>query len=186
MKLGKFDCSTGLINILYNDPIKNISVRTSNILDRSILDKLQKENTNAVGFLPITYFEKCIWGGQKNAFVFICTANNDEVGYVYITPGKHLGYAKIQQIAIRNDARRLHYGSALIDVCKQFCERFERVGFTLRCRLDLESNLFWIKLGFCKYGLWEKGKYNPQSRLIASNDINLYKIELNKNILTLF
>lgn len=186
MKIGKFDCSTGIINILYSDPIKNISVRTSTISDTLILDKLQKENTNAIGFLPITYFEKCIWGGQKNAFVFICTANNDEVGYVYITPGKHLSYAKIQQIAIRNDARRLQYGSALIDVCRQFCLLFERVGFTLRCRVDLESNFFWQSLGFTKYGTWEKGKYNNQSRLIASNDINLYKIELNKNIITLF
>jgi hypothetical protein len=186
MNLGKFDCSTGLINVLYFDPIKNISVRTSTIKDLLILDKLQKENTFAVGFIPKTYFEKAVWGGEKNAIVFICECNNDQVGYVYITPGNSYGYAKIQQIAVRNDARRLYYGTALIDVCSQFCKLFNRIGFTLRCRIDLESNNFWKQLGFVNYGTWVKGKYNPESRLIASNDINLYKIELNKNIYTLF
>jgi len=184
--LKEFGCSTGLINVLYNDTINDIIVRTSNINDLLILDKLQKENTYAVGFIPKTYFEKAVWGGEKNAIVLICMANNDEVGYVYITPGKHLSYAKIQQIAVRNDARRLQYGTALIDVCKQFCMKFERLGFTLRCRIDLDSNYFWKSLGFEKYGVWEKGKYKPTSRLIASDDINLWKIELNDTILKLF
>lgn len=77
MKLGKFDCSTGVINILYNDPIKNIRVRTSTSNDLLIIDKLMKENSNAIGFIPKTYFEKAVWGGQKNSMVFICEANND-------------------------------------------------------------------------------------------------------------
>ena len=184
--LKEFSCSTGLINILYDDPISGIMVRNSNVKDLLVLDKLQKENSYAVGFIPKTYFEKAVWGGQKNAIVLICMANNDEVGYVYITPGKHLGYAKIQQIAVRNDARRLMYGSALIDVCRQFCIKFERKGFTLRCRVDLESNRFWKALGFERYGVWEKGKYGSMSRLKASDDINLWKIELNDKIWTLF
>ena len=116
----------------------------------------------------------------------ICEANNDAVGYVLITPARNsYKYAKIQQIAVRNDARRLQYGTALIDVCRQFCEKFHRVGFTLRCRTDLESNMFWKKLGFEKYGTWEKGKINHVG-FKASQDINLWKIELNKNILMLF
>jgi len=186
MNLGKFNCSTGIINVLYNDQIKNISVRTSTIKDLLILDKLQKENTNAIGFIPKTYFEKSVWGGQKNSVVLICEANADAVGYVYITPGFHLKHAKIQQIAIRNDARRLQYGTALVDCCRQFCEQFQRIGFTLRCRVDLESNKFWQSLGFEKYGIWEKGKLKKTSRMKASNDINLWKIELNNKIYTLF
>jgi len=186
MRLNNFDCSTGLINILYHDTINDILVRTSTVQDLMVLDKLQKDNSYAIGFVPKTYFEKAVWGGQKNAIVLICMANNDEVGYVYLTPGKYLSYAKIQQIAIRNDARRLKYGTALMDVCKQFCEKFGRIGFTLRCRQDLESNHFWASLGFDKYGVWEKGKYKSTSRMKASDDINLWKIELNKSIVTLF
>jgi GNAT superfamily N-acetyltransferase len=186
MRLGKFDCSTGLINLLYNDPIKNISVRTSTIKDMLLIDKLQKDNSYAVGFIQKTVWEKYVFGGERNFVVFICEANNEAVGYVLITPGKSsYKYAKIQQIAVRNDARRLHYGTALLDVCRQFCETFHRIGFTLRCRQDLESNKFWKSLGFQNYGVWEKNKVNHVG-FKASDDINLWKIELNKNIITLF
>ena len=186
MKLDTFDCSTGLINILYHDKIKDISVRTSTIKDILLIDKLQKENSNAVGFIQKTIWDKYVFGGERNFVVLICEANNDAVGYVLITPGMgSYRYAKIQQIAIRNDARRLHYGSALIDVCRQFCEKFNRKGFTLRCRTDLDSNNFWKSLGFENYATWEKGKINHVG-FKASQDINLWKIDLNKNILTLF
>lgn len=186
MKLAKFDCSTGLINILYDDPVKDIKVRTSTINDLPLIDKLQKENAYAVGFIQKTIWEQYVFGGMRNFVVLICEANNDSVGYVLITPGQgNLRYAKIQQIAVRNDARRLHYGTALLDVCRQFCEQFNRVGFTLKCRTDLDSNMFWKALGFEKYGTWEKGKINHVG-FKASNDINLWKIELNKNIKTLF
>jgi hypothetical protein len=73
----------------------------------------------------------------------------------------------------------------LLDVCRQFCETFHRIGFTLRCRQDLESNNFWKSLGFQNYGVWEKNKVNHVG-FKASDDINLWKIELNKNIITLF
>jgi N-acetylglutamate synthase-like GNAT family acetyltransferase len=186
MNLGKFDCSTGLINILYNDPIKNISVRNSTAKDILLIDKLQKENSFAVGFIQKTIWDKYVFGGERNFVVLICEANNDAVGYVLITPGRGAyKYGKIQQIAVRNDARRLYYGTALLDVCRQFCEKFHRVGFTLRCRQDLESNNFWKSLGFENYAVWEKGKINHVG-FKASDDINLWKIELNKNIFTLF
>lgn len=182
MNLGQFDCSTGLINILYNDNLLNISVRTSTIKDILLVDKLQKENSQAVGFIQKTIWEEYVWGGKRNFVVLICEANNDAVGYVLITPGvSSYKYAKIQQIAIRNDARRLHYGTALLNVCRQFCEKFQRVGFTLRCRQDLESNNFWKALGFENYAIWEKGKINHVG-FKASQDINLWKIDLNKNI----
>ena len=159
MNLGRFDCSSGLINYLYNDPIKDIKVRNSTINDMLLVDKLQKENSYAVGFIQKTVWEDYVWGGKRNFVVLICEANNDAVGYVLITPAVNsYRYAKIQQIAIRNDARRLHYGTALIDVCRQFCEQFGRLGFTLRCRVDLESNNFWKSLGFVKYGTWKKAK----------------------------
>jgi N-acetylglutamate synthase-like GNAT family acetyltransferase len=186
MNLGKFDCSTGLINILYNDPIKNISVRNSTVKDILLIDKLQKENSFAVGFIQKTVWDKYVFGGERNFVVLICEANNDAVGYVLITPGRGAyKYGKIQQIAVRNDARRLYYGTALLDVCRQFCEKFHRVGFTLRCRQDLESNNFWKSLGFENYAVWEKGKINHVG-FKASDNINLWKIELNKNIFTLF
>lgn len=186
MKLQQFDCSTGIINILYNDVLNDLIVRTSTIKDMLLIDKLQKENSNAVGFIQKTIWEKYVFGGERNFVALICECNNDAVGYVLITPGMGgYKYAKIQQIAVRNDARRLKYGSALLDVCKQFCIKFNRIGFTLRCRIDLDSNKFWKSLGFENYDIWEKGKINHVG-FKASNDINLWKIELNKNIKLLF
>jgi GNAT superfamily N-acetyltransferase len=184
MQLGKFDCATGLINVLY---IKDdLIVRNANEMDLVFIDKLQKDNSYAVGFIQRTIWDKYVFGGERNFVVFICEKNNDPVGYILITPGRGVNtYVKIQQIAVRDDARRLDYGSALIAVVRDFCETFQRNGATLRCRTDLESNKFWQALGFEKYGVWEKGKVNHVG-FKASNDINLWRIELNRNLLTLF
>ena len=185
MNLGKFNCSTGIINILYEDKKQDITVRTSTIKDMLLVDKLQKENSYAVGFIQKTVWEDYVWGGKRNFVVLICEANSDAVGYVLFTPGrKAYTYAKLQQIAVRDDARRLKYGTALINVMQEFCNKFGRVGFTLRCRKDLLSNYFWLSLGFKKYGIWEKGKINHVG-FKASDDINLYKIDLNTNIIKL-
>lgn len=184
MQLGKFDCSTGISNTLY---VKDdLTVRTATEQDKSFIDKLQKDNSYAVGFIQATVWDKYVFGGERNFVVFICEKNNDMVGYVLLTPGrKAYSYAKVQQIAVREDARRLDYGSALIAVVKDFCNTFDRMGVTLRCRVDLESNKFWNALGFSLYGVWEKGKINHVG-FKASDDINLWRIDLNDQLLTLF
>ena len=133
-----------------------------------------------MGFIQDTIWSKYVWGGERNFIVLICEKNYDPVGYVLITPGRAANtHAKIQQIVVRNDARRLDYGSALLDCARKFCEEFGRLGFTLRCRIDLESNAFWLALGFEKYGVWAKGKRNHVG-MQASDDINLWRIELNE------
>lgn len=178
--LEEFDCSLGITNDIY---VKgDLVVRTSKRNDLKFVDKLQKENASAVGFIQKTIWEKYVYGGERNFVVFICEKNDDMVGYVLLTPGKAINsFAKIQQIAIREDARRLDYGTALIETVRKFCEKFNRQGVTLRCRKELESNNFWRALGFNCYGIWEKGKYNHVG-FKASNDIFLWKIELNRNI----
>lgn len=182
--LGKFDCSTGFTNTLYQ--IGDLKVRTATEKDKSFIDKLQKDNSYAVGFIQSTIWDKYVFGGERNFVVFICEKNDDMVGYVLLTPGRDIyTYAKIQQIAVREDARRLDYGTALLHVVRDFCNTFGRLGVTLRCRIDLDSNKFWKALGFHLYGVWEKGKVNHVG-FKASDDINLWKIDLNDSILSLF
>lgn len=184
MNLGKFDCATGISNILYS--VGDLTVRTATSKDKSFIDKLQKDNSYAVGFIQSTIWDKYVFGGERNFVVFICEKNTDMVGYVLLTPGrKAYSYAKIQQIAVREDARRLDYGSALLAVVKDFCNQFTRMGVTLRCRIDLESNKFWMALGFSMYGVWKKGQVNHVG-FKASDDINLWRIDLNESLLTLF
>lgn len=184
LQLGKFDCSTGFSNTLYTEG--DLVVRTATQADRSFIDKLQKENSHAVGFIQSSIWDKYVFGGERNFVVFICEKNNDLVGYVLLTPGRSdYTYAKIQQIAVREDARRLDYGTALLHVVKEFCNTFGRLGVTLRCRIDLPSNLFWRALGFTIYGVWEKGRINHVG-FKASDDINLWKIDLNDSLVSLF
>lgn len=184
LNLGKFDCATGLVNILYTKD--DLIVRNSTMQDMLFIDKLQKDNSFAVGFIQKTIWEKYVFGGERNFVVFVCEKNNDPVGYILITPGKGVGsHIKIQQIAVRDDARRLDYGSALIAVVRDFCNTFNRAGATLRCRVDLESNRFWKALGFHNYDVWLKGRVNHIG-FKASNDINLWRIDLNEVQLNLF
>ena len=184
MNLGRFDCATGLINILHSSG--DLIVRNSTTADLLFIDKLQKDNAHAVGFIQRTIWERYVFGGERNFVVFVCEKNNDPVGYILVTPGLSAGrYIKIQQIAVRDDARRLDYGSALLAVVRDFCNTFNRAGATLRCRVDLESNKFWQALGFHNYGVWLKGTINHVG-FKASNDINLWRIELNDNQLILF
>ena len=184
VNLGKFDCATGIINVLYTNG--DLTVRNARELDVTFIDKLQKDNAHAVGFIQRTIWDDYVFGGGRNFVVFICEKNEDLVGYVLLTPGKGQNtYTRIQQIAVREDARRLDYGSALIAVVRDFCETFNRSGARLRCRQDLESNKFWRALGFSKYGVWEKGKINHVG-FKASNDINLWEIDLNANSPRLF
>jgi GNAT superfamily N-acetyltransferase len=160
-------------------------VRTAIAGDAPFIDKLQRENAFAVGFIQSTIWDKYVFGGERNFFVLLCEANNDPVGYTLVTPGKMNGFVRIQQIAVRDDARRLQYGSALLDVIRQFCNEQGRRGARLRCRVDLESNGFWRALGFSLYGIWPKGKLNHVG-MTASDDINLWERTLNDSQGSLF
>lgn len=172
MNLGRFDCATGLINVLHVQG--DLTVRTAVLSDATLIDKLQRENSYAVGFIQRTIWDKYVFGGERNFFVLIVEANADPVGYCLITPGKGVNApVRIQQIAVRDDARRLKYGSALLAVIKQFCDEHGRSGARLRCRADLESNYFWRSLGFRCYGVWQKGQRNHVG-MKASDDINLW------------
>src|SRR3990167_6781838 len=169
MKLGKFDCSNRVVNILITKG--DLVVRNATYKDSLFIDKLQKENSYAVGFIQKTIWDKYVFGGERNFFVIMCEKNNDPAGYTLVTPGRTSGdFVRIQHIAVRDDARRLHYGQALIDVIQIFCKEHERLGARLRCRIDLQSNLFWQSLGFDKYYVWKKGRINHVG-MKASNDI---------------
>lgn len=182
--LGIYNCATGKSSILYTNG--DLTVRTATQEDRNFIDKLQKDNSYAVGFIQSTVWDKYVFGGERNFVVFICEKNDDMVGYVLLTPGRGAHtYAKIQQIAVREDARRLDYGSALLHVVKDFCNFYDRIGVTLRCRIDLDSNKFWKALGFHIYGVWQKGQINHVG-FKASNDINLWRIDLNDKLLFTF
>ena len=61
MNLGKFDCATGLINILYTNG--DLIVRNATETDIAFIDKLQKDNSYAVGFIQRTVWDNYVFGG---------------------------------------------------------------------------------------------------------------------------
>jgi len=173
--LGDFDCATGLLNILWSKG--DLIVRNASYRDAAIIDKLQRDNSYAVGFIQQTIWDKYVFGGERNFFVLIVEANNDPVGYTLITPGRGMGsYLRIQQIAVRDDARRLHYGNALMSVIERFAREQQRAGARLRCRADLDSNSFWNAMGFTVERVVTKGSVNHVG-FKASNDINMWMRE---------
>ena len=173
--LGEFDCATGLLNILWRNG--DLIVRNASYKDAGIIDKLQRDNSYAVGFIQQTIWDKYVFGGERNFFVLVVEANNDPVGYTLITPGRGMGsYLRIQQIAVRDDARRLHYGHALMSVIERFAREQQRAGARLRCRADLDSNNFWQAMGFTVGKVVTKGTINHVG-FRASNDINMWMRE---------
>jgi len=176
--LGDFDCATGLISILWSQG--DLVVRNATYRDSTIIDKLQRDNSYAVGFIQQTIWDKYVFGGERNFFVLIVESNADPVGYTLITPGRGMGsYLRIQQIAVRDDARRLKYGHALMAVIERFAKEQNRAGARLRCRADLESNHFWQAMGFTVENVVRKGAVNHVG-FKASNDINLWMREFSQ------
>ena len=152
----------------------DIEVRTTTPDDWAFINALQRGNTYAVGFLPERTWRDYVWGGQRNFLCFLLTANGLEAGYYVFTPGRGAGYpARGQQIVVHNDLRRFEYGRALVDAALDFCRDYGRTGMALRCRADLEANLFWRALDFLPVGVQPKGTINHMG-WTASNDIVNY------------
>lgn len=173
--------STGLIpNILLFR--KDIIVRTTTPNDWLFIDSLMKEEASKIGFLTKRVWEKDIWKGERAHVCLICEVNKFCVGYVFFSSGRGVDRdIKIQQIVIKNDARRFEYGTALCDCCVDFCKQFNRSAITLRCRADLEANNFWQFLGFKLYKIISKGTINHVG-MKASNDIFCYRKQVSNDL----
>jgi GNAT superfamily N-acetyltransferase len=169
---GDYDCRYETTNVLL---VRNdIVVRTTAPQDWSYINKLAKENSSSIGFLPSRTWHQYVWGGERNFVCFLCLVNNEPCGFALVTPGYENRPVRVQQIVIQEDLRRLEYGMALIDVVEDFRKQFNRTGIILRCRSDLIANLFWDALGFTLVGIQERGTTNHMG-FKASLDINMYE-----------
>ena len=112
--------------------------------DLEEMDKLRKTEQNKVGFVPMSRWEWQVT--YRSQTLSVMKEDGEMVGYIFWTPG--LPVAAIQQLVIREDARRFERGSELVDQALEDMQDPQRYGVTCRCRLDLEANLFWEALGF--------------------------------------
>ena len=103
-------------------------LREGNIKDFLYVDSLRKKEGKALGFIPKSVYESILLKkkvANRNRFLYsqiILTVDNGEnTGFCYFTyAGQDL---HIQQIAIQNDARRLHRALMLLDYVEKIAKQ---------------------------------------------------------------
>lgn len=105
---------------------------------------LMKQNSKALGFIPITAIEKAFHGKR----IFIHSENNERIGYLYFGPVKKGKDVTIHQICIIKNKREMGFGKKLFKQLHKLAIKIGAKGIRLRCADDLPANVFWKSLGF--------------------------------------
>lgn len=121
--------------------------------DFQYIDHLRKKEGDALGFIPKDTYLSILHKKRmadrdrwKYGKISVTEDNGDLTGYCYYT---HSGdWVKVVQIAIQQDARRWHRAMLIIDEVEQFARANNKLGITCRVAYDLESNLFWLAMGY--------------------------------------
>ena len=128
-------------------------VRAAAQYDLKAVDSLRKADGDSLGFLPIVKLEHIVnrtmdrgrarW---KYESLWVCEDNGEITGYVLA--GFHADGAKIEQICVRRDARRMERAVSLEGVVS--AESWRRGMKRIRCRVafDIEANWFWKAVGY--------------------------------------
>lgn len=159
-------------------------IREATIDDLPYVLDLAKKEGKALGFIPRMAYEASITGVNKgkawsdtcNDKLWICEENKDPVGFLKMSFGK---WARVNQIAIQDDARLIERGKALLKVGMDWGQQRGRDDFVCGCANDLESNAFWKAMRW-KYIGERKGKYYKNTWLeVSKRPINVYHFQKN-------
>lgn len=121
-----------------------IVVRPATATDLKFLLSLSKQESAAIGFLGNRYEKP-----KPSDFCLVVERNSDLVGFAYgSTPP--MRNARCWQIAVRQDARFLEHGTALVSVIDRLAMSHGCPTITARCAIELPSNAFWGAGGFQK------------------------------------
>lgn len=153
-----------------------MEIINATIPDIKYIDWLRSKEFNSIGFIPKVRYEMEITG-ERGGDIILAKENNDLVGFAYITYGPPYS-AKIQQIAIQEDARRMERATALIDEVSTRAKRRGCAEIGCRCAEDLEANNFWLALGFEQVSTGRgKSVYSKGKAKIGKRNrlINIYR-----------
>lgn len=141
------------------------TVRTAGAGDIRYIDALQRKNTEAVSFFPISAFEREVAKGR----LLIAEVSGEPAGYVFHGPfGPML---RIHQACIQYDLRGQLFGAALVRYLIDTAERCGSMSIVLRCGSDIEANFFWQAMGFHCEAVQPGGARR-------SRDINCWRYDL--------
>ena len=130
---------------------------------------LHKKNTETLGFIPYPTLKKLI----ENDQVFIENEGGDNAGYIVVGSGKRNNILRIYQACVEQDLRRLTFGKKLFKKVINFGNKNNCNSILLRCRENLQSNLFWQALG-CKFLYLEPKKTKRTKKGVNTWQYNLH------------
>ena len=117
------------------------------------IDSLRKSEGDCLGFIPKDVYlsvlgkrrvhERDRW---KYSNLWVYVDNNEITGFVYFT--YYGDVCKIEQIVIRQDARRWERATALESIARVGAKELNKTGVKCRVAFDIEANFFWRALGY--------------------------------------
>tara|TARA_Y100000289_G_C3858724_1_gene117420 strand:- start:96 stop:617 length:522 start_codon:yes stop_codon:yes gene_type:complete len=159
-------------------------VRLATIEDLKYVESLSKKESHALGFIPKIAYESAItgkktgkrWSDICNDKLFVCVENKDLVGFLLMSYGR---WAKVNQIAIQEDARLIERGKALLQAGINHGKIMNRQDFMCGCADDLESNFFWKSVGWQKLGQRQGISYKNTWKETSKRIVNIYHFQEN-------
>ena len=128
-------------------------VRLATAADLSAIEALRRADGDALGFVPKAKYEHIVYRTSdrgrdrwKYEWLIVCTDNEDVTGF--LLTGFHRDGCKMQQLCVRDDARRMERALKLVDACE--VEARKRGCLRIRCRVavDIDANFFWRAAGY--------------------------------------
>jgi len=128
--------------------------------DIKAIDDLRRKDQESVGFIPLSRYEAEVERGR--ATLLSAFENDDLVGFLFWTRGFPI--ATIQQVVVREDARRMERATALVTTALTEMESQGRVGVTCRSRLNIPGIALWRALGWRELRREQGGKRGDLAR----------------------
>lgn len=161
-----------------------MQVRLAKIQDLKYIYHLSKIESHSLGFIPNTAYEAAItgvktgkrWSNVCNDKLWICEENGDAVGFLLMSFGN---WAKVNQIAIQEDARLIERGKALLSSGMEYAQNIGRDDFICGCANDLPSNNFWQGVGWKKIGQRKGISHQNTWKETSKRDVNIYHKQFN-------
>jgi len=174
--------------------IEKTIVREALIKDLVYVVSLSKRESLSLGFIPKMAYEAAItgiktgkrWSPVCNDKLFVCTCNNDLVGFCLASFGKRNAIykvGKIAQICLQEDARKLERGKLLLNSVIDWGKKIHTYSFNAGCADDLESNFFWLAMGWSKIGMRFGISHKNTWVQTSKRKINIYNYDPNALVL---
>lgn len=159
-------------------------IRPATLNDLKYINHLAKVENHALGFIPNTAYEAAItgeklgkrWSNVCNDKLWVCEENGDLVGFLLMSYGQ---WAKVNQIAIQEDARLIERGKALLDAGMDHGIKMGRQDFVCGCADDLPSNQFWQGVGWKQLGQRQGISHKNTWKETSDRKVNIYHRQLN-------